>query len=286
MRARTRTAPSLESKTTVVRRLRLRLLRARTRTSSPEFAKSYEFGTELSFLDDRLGLDATVYRKQTKDQIVKNIRGSYATGFILFNLNGASTRNTGPRAHAARHAGAAQQLLVGRPGELRPARAARCSRCRTSCRSRTSPTPGSTATSATARSRASRRCRSPACSTCATSNGQLLIDPTTGLPLRSPHVHRRRLRPPARLHDRPDEQLQVRPVLAELPARLPEGRRRLQRDRALPDGARPRDEHARPRTRRASSTGVLRDGKENTRQPDAEQHRRDPGEPDRRTTRT
>jgi TonB-linked SusC/RagA family outer membrane protein len=61
----------------------------------PEFARSYEIGTELSFLNDRLGLDATVYRKQTKDQIVENIRGSYATGFILFNLNGAVTRNEG-----------------------------------------------------------------------------------------------------------------------------------------------------------------------------------------------
>ena len=61
----------------------------------PEFAKSYEIGTELSFLDDRLGIDATVYRKQTTDQIVQNIRGSYGTGFVLFNLNGASTRNQG-----------------------------------------------------------------------------------------------------------------------------------------------------------------------------------------------
>ncbi len=61
----------------------------------PEFAKSREIGTELSFLNDRLGIDATVYRKQTKDQIVQNIRGSYATGYILFNLNGADTRNTG-----------------------------------------------------------------------------------------------------------------------------------------------------------------------------------------------
>ena len=61
----------------------------------PEFAKSYEVGTELSFLNDRLGLDATVYKKQTTDQIVNDIRGSYGTGFILFNLNGASTRNTG-----------------------------------------------------------------------------------------------------------------------------------------------------------------------------------------------
>lgn len=61
----------------------------------PEFARSYEVGTELGFLDDRLGLDVTVYRKQTKDQIVNDIRGSYATGFILFNLNGAVTRNEG-----------------------------------------------------------------------------------------------------------------------------------------------------------------------------------------------
>jgi Outer membrane receptor for monomeric catechols len=61
----------------------------------PEFAKSWEFGTEMSFLQDRLGFDATFYRKQTKDQIVNDIRGSYATGFILFNLNGAETRNQG-----------------------------------------------------------------------------------------------------------------------------------------------------------------------------------------------
>jgi TonB-linked SusC/RagA family outer membrane protein len=61
----------------------------------PEFARSYEIGTELSFFDDRLGLDVTTYRKQTRDQIVNDIRGSYATGFILFNLNGAVTRNTG-----------------------------------------------------------------------------------------------------------------------------------------------------------------------------------------------
>jgi len=61
----------------------------------PEFAHSYEFGTELGFLNDRLGVDATIYRKDTKDQIVNNIRGSYGTGFILFNLNGATTRAQG-----------------------------------------------------------------------------------------------------------------------------------------------------------------------------------------------
>ncbi|WP_131539753.1 SusC/RagA family TonB-linked outer membrane protein [Pedobacter nototheniae] len=61
----------------------------------PEFAKSYEFGTELAFFNNRLGLDVTVYRKETTDQIVNDIRGSYATGFILLNLNGGSTRNQG-----------------------------------------------------------------------------------------------------------------------------------------------------------------------------------------------
>ena len=61
----------------------------------PEFARSYEFGTELGLFQDRIGLDVTWYRKQTKDQIVNDIRGSYATGFILFNLNGAVTRNQG-----------------------------------------------------------------------------------------------------------------------------------------------------------------------------------------------
>jgi TonB-linked SusC/RagA family outer membrane protein len=61
----------------------------------PEFARSYEIGTELGFLQERLGLDVTWYRKQTKDQIVNDIRGSYGTGFILFNLNGAVTRNQG-----------------------------------------------------------------------------------------------------------------------------------------------------------------------------------------------
>ncbi len=61
----------------------------------PEFATSYEFGADLNFLNDRLGVETTWFRKQTEDQIVNDIRGSYGTGFILFNLNGASTRNEG-----------------------------------------------------------------------------------------------------------------------------------------------------------------------------------------------
>ncbi len=61
----------------------------------PEFAKSWEIGAEVSFFNNRLGLDGTVYRKVTQDQIVNDVRGSYGTGFILFNVNGASTRARG-----------------------------------------------------------------------------------------------------------------------------------------------------------------------------------------------
>ena len=61
----------------------------------PEFKRSVEGGVELSFFSGRLGLDATAYRAVTKDQIVNDIRGPYATGFILFNLNGAATRSRG-----------------------------------------------------------------------------------------------------------------------------------------------------------------------------------------------
>ncbi|UEG51638.1 SusC/RagA family TonB-linked outer membrane protein [Mucilaginibacter daejeonensis] len=64
-------------------------------TLKPEFAKSFEVGTELSFLNDRLGLDLTLYRKTTSDQITNDLRFSYATGFILFNRNGAKTLNKG-----------------------------------------------------------------------------------------------------------------------------------------------------------------------------------------------
>ena len=57
----------------------------------PEFKRSVEGGVELSFLNGRLGLDATVYRATTKDQIVENLRGSYGNGFILFNYQSATS---------------------------------------------------------------------------------------------------------------------------------------------------------------------------------------------------
>ncbi|HLE55943.1 MAG TPA: TonB-dependent receptor, partial [Rhodothermia bacterium] len=61
----------------------------------PEFTRSIEGGVELGFLNDRLGVEVTAYRRVIRDQIVNDIRGSYGTGFILFNLNGAKTRSRG-----------------------------------------------------------------------------------------------------------------------------------------------------------------------------------------------
>ncbi|MEJ2883789.1 SusC/RagA family TonB-linked outer membrane protein [Pedobacter sp. GR22-6] len=61
----------------------------------PEMATSYEIGTELAFLKSRLTVDFAYYRKTTKDQIIGGIRSSYATNFILSQLNGGTTRNWG-----------------------------------------------------------------------------------------------------------------------------------------------------------------------------------------------
>ena len=143
----------------VVRRLRLRLHRPEPNPQAGvREVVRVRHGAELPERSPRRRCDVrTTSRPQ--NQIVQNLRESYGTGFVLFNLNGASTENKGTRDHGARHAGGAAQLLVGRAGQLRAARAARRSRCRTRCRSRTSPTRGCTATCATARSRACRRCR-------------------------------------------------------------------------------------------------------------------------------
>jgi hypothetical protein len=61
----------------------------------PEHISSYEFCTELSFLKDRLNLDVAYYKKTSINQILSNLRGSYATGFILATLNGGELYNKG-----------------------------------------------------------------------------------------------------------------------------------------------------------------------------------------------
>jgi len=153
----------------------------------PEFARSYEFGTELGFLDNRLGIDATFYRKQTKDQIVNDIRGSYGTGFILFNLNGAETRNTG-----------VELTLRGTP-ILRDAFSWDFQANYTKARGKVLALPNSLPESYVSDTWLYGNVRNgtaPGLSTMSLTGlfylrnnaGELLIDPATGLPIRSPSL--------------------------------------------------------------------------------------------------
>ena len=61
----------------------------------PEMTTSYEFGTELKFFNNRLSLDATYFNKKSEDQIVQNLRLSYATGFVLMTFNAGEIKNEG-----------------------------------------------------------------------------------------------------------------------------------------------------------------------------------------------
>lgn len=64
-------------------------------TLKPEMATSWEIGGEMTFFKDRLNLDIAYYKKETKNQIVNDVRASYGTGFILTDMNGGHTRNKG-----------------------------------------------------------------------------------------------------------------------------------------------------------------------------------------------
>lgn len=61
----------------------------------PEKQKTYEIGTELRLFKSRLSLDITYYNTFNSDQIVELFRSSYATGFVLNTLNVGATRNEG-----------------------------------------------------------------------------------------------------------------------------------------------------------------------------------------------
>jgi TonB-linked SusC/RagA family outer membrane protein len=61
----------------------------------PERQSTYEVGTELKVLKSRISLDLTYYNTTIKDQIAEGYRASYATGFVLNTQNAASTRNQG-----------------------------------------------------------------------------------------------------------------------------------------------------------------------------------------------
>lgn len=60
----------------------------------PESTDSWEVGTELNFLNNRLGLDLTYYNQKTRDQIL-NVQVSRATGFSSKVLNAGTMQNRG-----------------------------------------------------------------------------------------------------------------------------------------------------------------------------------------------
>lgn len=61
----------------------------------PEMVTSKEVGMELQFLNNRIGLDAAYYQSKSVDQIINGLRISYGTGFILKNINGGELENSG-----------------------------------------------------------------------------------------------------------------------------------------------------------------------------------------------
>lgn len=61
----------------------------------PERQRTYSIGTELRFLNERLNFDFSYYNTYAYNQIAQGFRASYATGFILNTQNAASVRNEG-----------------------------------------------------------------------------------------------------------------------------------------------------------------------------------------------
>jgi TonB-linked SusC/RagA family outer membrane protein len=61
----------------------------------PEKQNTFEVGTEMRFLKSRLNIEGTYYNTLTDNQIIENFRLSYATGFVLNSQNAGGTRNQG-----------------------------------------------------------------------------------------------------------------------------------------------------------------------------------------------
>lgn len=60
----------------------------------PEFTKNFEFGGEFKFWDNRISLDITRYSLRSKDQIL-SARSSYGTGWVIKWFNGGLVENKG-----------------------------------------------------------------------------------------------------------------------------------------------------------------------------------------------
>ncbi len=63
-------------------------------TLKAETSKNIEAGFEVQFFQDRVGVDFTIYRLQSSDQIILP-RTSYGTGFVLRMMNGGEVQNKG-----------------------------------------------------------------------------------------------------------------------------------------------------------------------------------------------
>ena len=61
----------------------------------PERQQTYEIGTELRLLNNRITIDASYYNTLCTRQISQGFRASYATGGVLNTANAASLRNEG-----------------------------------------------------------------------------------------------------------------------------------------------------------------------------------------------
>lgn len=61
----------------------------------PETQNTYEIGSELRLFDNRLNFEITYYNTLNKGQIIENFRLSYGTGYVLNTQNAGSTRNRG-----------------------------------------------------------------------------------------------------------------------------------------------------------------------------------------------
>jgi len=70
------------------------------RSLKPEMTTSYEAGVEARFWNDRLNADFTWFRTHCADQIVTGFRMSYATGFVLNNMNVGTFNTWGWEGHA------------------------------------------------------------------------------------------------------------------------------------------------------------------------------------------
>lgn len=61
----------------------------------PEIQSTYEIGSEMKFFRGRFGFDITYYNTFNDKQIAENFRASYGTGYVLNTINVGQTRNTG-----------------------------------------------------------------------------------------------------------------------------------------------------------------------------------------------